>query len=558
MSEVSTDRDDAYARLVNRLDIFEPDSKFGKILVKISRSILESFSPAVTDSAEEIIEIAREQLPPPKTFFNAEFYQSPLIPVANLRRILDFFNAGPGTSAFYDHLNLKQEGRSLKRVMNIVFMCYLFHLSAQDSYEVLKNYGNGCSLTQSLGEQPDQNSIGSEQSGNTAVSRRLDAQEAQLNEIIGSLRHLSTNDHRRNSGKSEAEIQASGYQDVHATDRQVRDTQVGLNNNRAHQADPNIPSFARPAARSYSSVGYIPTLSRPRPARDSSGSYAAVSLMKVYARPHVQFAGTGDLSENLATYHQAFMSNCKSLGMSESDALANMHVLFRANSEASIFYHRQVLYQAKTLEEAFQTLYNRFSSSERRDRLLYKWNNLSFKHFHDKPGATRQSALRDLCETASMIQLQLGPSYQDDQHLRDTLMNACKMEPWAHRLTSMPTKDITSVQESLAKAISAEETHEIVMKNQKGSAALVNLADMPGLPYRRYGQSNFKRRDFGKWKNDKASNGKNPIRNNARLLCRNCKSDEHLLRDSDKLSTAKRISFAATVLCTESVQANCF
>ena len=201
-------------------------------------------------------------------------------------------------------------------------------------------------------------------------------------------------------------------------------------------------------------------------------------------------------------------------------------------------------------------LYNRFSSAERRDRLLYKWNNLSFKDFSDKPGATRQSALRDLCETASMIQLQLGPSYQDDQHLRDTLMNACKMEPWAHRLTAMPTKDIVSIQESLAKAISAEETHEIVMKKQQGSAALVNLADRPGLPYRRYGQSNYKRRDFNKWRNDKASDGKNPIRNNARLLCRNCKSDEHLLRDCDKLSNAKRISFAASVLCTETVLAD--
>ena len=38
------------------------------------------------------------------------------------------------------------------------------------------------------------------------------------------------------------------------------------------------------------------------------------------------------------------------------------------------------------------------------------------------------------------------------------------MEPWAHRPTAMPTKDIVSIQESLATAFSAEKTHEIVMK----------------------------------------------------------------------------------------------
>ena len=57
--------------------------------------------------------------------------------------------------------------------------------------------------------------------------------------------------------------------------------------------------------------------------------------------------------------------------------------------------------------------------------MLNKWNNLRFKEINDRPGATRQSVLRDLSETASMIQLQHGPSYQGNQNLRDTLMNAC-------------------------------------------------------------------------------------------------------------------------------------
>ena len=40
--------------------------------------------------------------------------------------------------------------------------------------------------------------------------------------------------------------------------------------------------------------------------------------------------------------------------------------------------------------------------------------------------STENSALHQMCNMEASIQSQLEPSYQDDQHLRDVLMNACK------------------------------------------------------------------------------------------------------------------------------------
>ena len=95
-------------------------------------------------------------------------------------------------------------------------------------------------------------------------------------------------------------------------------------------------------------------------------------------------------------------------------------------------------------------------------------------------------------------------------------------------------------------------TLEKIQKISKPSAALVNVAERPGMPFRRYGQNNtFKRRDFNNWRPKKAPDGKNPIRNNARLLCRNCKSDEHLLWECPELSTPKRVSFTSIILGSE-------
>ncbi len=102
-------------------------------------------------------------------------------------------------------------------------------------------------------------------------------------------------------------------------------------------------------------------------------------------------------------------------------------------------------------------LYDRFMSNERRESLLQKWNNLKFSDFMAKKDATRHPALQEMVPMASSIQLQLGTSYQDDQHLRDSLINAYKKETWAHRLETMPTNRLLYLEEALSRAITSEE-----------------------------------------------------------------------------------------------------
>ncbi len=215
--------------------------------------------------------------------------------------------------------------------------------------------------------------------------------------------------------------------------------------------------------------------------------------------------------------------------------------------------------RTSTLSEGFRMLYDRFVSNERRDRLLQKWNNLKFSDFMKTPAMCKHSALQELYLTASYIQAQLVASYQDDQHLRDAMMNACRNETWSQKLVTMPTAKLLDVQESLAKAISAEEDLESVQKSTQQVPAFPNDVDFsqdrPGMPYRRYGENlmNFKNpkfRDFGQ------KNGKNPIRGAMRLLCRACFSDENLLRSCPNITPAKRVKLTKHVFAIDSVTSN--
>ena len=132
------------------------------------------------------------------------------------------------------------------------------------------------------------------------------------------------------------------------------------------------------------------------------------------------------------------------------------------------------------------------------------------------------------------------------------LLNACKNEKWAHKLTIMPTIRLLDVQESLARAITAEEEQMAVEKQTSIPTPAypkdINFTqDRPGMHYRQY-LGNRKSRNF-----EKAKDGKNPIRNYMRLLCRLCLSDSHLLRECPKLSPAKRVQLTKYVYAVESV-----
>lgn len=98
-------------------------------------------------------------------------------------------------------------------------------------------------------------------------------------------------------------------------------------------------------------------------------------------------------------------------------------------------------------------------------------------------------------------------------------MNARKLEPWAQSLLEMPTGDMRSIKESFDKAITPEETLHEIEKRSKSAAALVSLAEGPGIPFTRYEKDKFKRRDFHNWRNKKATDVNNPISNKERLPC---------------------------------------
>ena len=128
-------------------------------------------------------------------------------------------------------------------------------------------------------------------------------------------------------------------------------------------------------------------------------------------------------------------------------------------------------------------------SRERRDILLQKWNNLRFSDFMQGKNANDDSYLHEMFSTAIAIQLQLGPSYQDDQHLRDVLLNGCKDEPSYLRLATMEISRLVYVEKSIVRAISAEEGFKLTTKSKPITPAyrknLNYVKDRPGIPSRK-------------------------------------------------------------------------
>ena len=131
-----------------------------------------------------------------------------------------------------------------------------------------------------------------------------------------------------------------------------------------------------------------------------------------------------EISAKFASFHKSLMNHYQTYQPSENEALRNLLFFIKPSKEACIFYHKHEVNFARTLGETFTMLYNRFLSTEVRDRLLDVWDNLNFCRFSTITEAANNSAIRELFETASMLQLQVGSSYQDDQHLTNTLMSA--------------------------------------------------------------------------------------------------------------------------------------
>lgn len=179
---------------------------------------------------------------------------------------------------------------------------------------------------------------------------------------------------------------------------------------------------------SYRTMPQLPTT------REQNTRSQAGALLKAFAHPSQQFSGRDQKRENLASFHQAFVSTCRTLELTDKEAVQNLHVLFVPDSPASIFYHKYVERKATTLDECFDILYRHFTSEERRDRLVREWNSLNYSVFLKKEGSTPHSALTDLCQTAASLQLQLGEEYQPDTLLRDAILRAVSKQPFARFL----------------------------------------------------------------------------------------------------------------------------
>ena len=110
-------------------------------------------------------------------------------------------------------------------------------------------------------------------------------------------------------------------------------------------------------------------------------------------------------------------------------------------------------------------------------------------------------------------------------------MSAVRSESWTHQLATMTNSRILDIQETMARARTAEENLKSAEERRKVTPALVNYTSgRPGILYRRYLNNNQSReRKFGQ--------GYKPQRPpEERLLCRKCYSAERLLRDCYKLS----------------------
>ena len=107
----------------------------------------------------------------------------------------------------------------------------------------------------------------------------------------------------------------------------------------------------------------------------------------------------------------------------------------------------------------------------------------------------------------------------------------------------MQANRLLDVEEALARAITANKELESAKQPEKSTVTVFpnNVSfsrDQPGLPYCGYcGGPRYSRRHISIQKN---FDGNNPIRDFMRLLCRKCLSNEHLLRDCNNISAAKR------------------
>ncbi len=150
--------------------------------------------------------------------------------------------------------------------------------------------------------------------------------------------------------------------------------------------------------RRYTSIEAIPELPESRERAEVNGRSNIAGLMKAFSHPQSMFSGTGDVSENFGSYHQSYVNLCRKFHLTQNEAYDNLYILFKTNSEAGKYYHKHVLLNGRSLDEAFGIMYSRFISAERRDRLIQKGNNLKFKNLMADPGKITMTLSENLVQ----------------------------------------------------------------------------------------------------------------------------------------------------------------
>ena len=117
----------------------------------------------------------------------------------------------------------------------------------------------------------------------------------------------------------------------------------------------------------------------------------------------------------------------------------------------------------------------------------------------------------------------------------------------------MPTSLLLDVEESLAKAISAEEIFNMPKPSQPSAENgafdliaphLVNFSQRPGITYGTYRTDKnevLRGEKFRKGRKNRAPDEKSGNVDFKRLLCKLCLPEYHLFRECPKLTPAKRI-----------------
>ncbi len=143
--------------------------------------------------------------------------------------------------------------------------------------------------------------------------------------------------------------------------------------------------------------------------------------------------------------------NAAQYSSNASEAFDNLYVLFVPNSPTSVYYHKHILPGARTLVQAFSLMYSRFSSSQCQDRM----EQVALLTVQEQAWCYSADCLIDMCKTAGLLQVQLGPAYQNDQHLRDA--EAVIDEPLSAYLGLSQTQNSVSVQEACTRAIKVQD-----------------------------------------------------------------------------------------------------